>query len=341
MSALAVKSTKAMQKNRALLQNEVLLSEEDIKAIIDSYAWTNCTFVSKSRISNKGKIVESNGSNEVFVIDKSTKRIYTLSSLGKIFSVGSGLVLSEYGIFKVIFDTSGARFERIEVNPKYKVVNIKQDIFGNIYVGVTNAPPYEEVYFTSDGCRVSVYNRNALLALGTDRRLYFLAMDGSYDIKKGRIEDLKVLNRDGSLVGVKPKLLAKVVHFEDFYDAYGICWFDGNYLCLDNGYMYFNCGNKQTYILPSNAWLLSDKMLAITLNDGNLYKVGVNDLLGVMAQGFGVDSIRNKMLLVENVDKVYLQGNNLEATSLTSKTRFVIPLSDKILARTKIRPDIT
>ena len=105
--------------------------------------------------------------------------------------------------------------------------------------------------------------------------------------------------------------------------------------------MYFDCANKQTHILPSNAWLLSDKMLAITLNDGNLYKVGVNDLLGVLAQGFGADSIKNKLLLVENVDKVYLQGNNLEATSLTSKTRFVIPLSDKILARAKIRSDIT
>jgi hypothetical protein len=214
-----------------------------------------------------------------------------------------------------------------------------QDIFGNIYIGITNGPSEEEVKTTSDGKRVSLWNRNALLALGDNKRLYFITMDGSFDLDRGKITDLKVLSEDGSLVAVKPTKLAKSVHFVDSYDKYKFVYYNGSYLCLDNGYKFFNVNTKETFELPKNAWQLSEDEVAITLSDGNLYKMKALDLINAIAQGADINSIQHKVLLFENVDETTLKGNNLEFTATNSEKRFVIPLNEEYLARAHLKPD--
>ena len=317
--------------------NEIILTEREVSSLEDMYAWIDFCFVSKARISKKGFIVEPSSYNEIFIIDNKTKKQYATTALGTIYSVQCGLIVSEKGLYKVIFRPEGVIYERIDINPEYKVVSAKQDIFGNIRIGVVNGPQEEEVSYTSDGKRVSISVSNALLALGDDKRLYFVTMDNSFDLSKGKITDLKVISRDGSLVAVKPKLFSKVIFFEDGYSKYGYSWYNGTYLCLDNGYKYFNIATKETYTLPENIWQLSDEELAVKSNDGNLYKIRVPDYLDAMARGSTVDSIQNKLLLFENVMNVSIKGDNLEFTATNSDKRFVTPLSEKFLARAKIR----
>ncbi len=317
--------------------NEIILTEREVSSLEDMYAWIDFCFVSKARISKKGFIVEPSSYNEIFIIDNKTKKQYATTALGTIYSVQCGLIVSEKGLYKVIFRPEGVIYERIDINPEYKVVSAKQDIFGNIRIGVVNGPQEEEVSYTSDGKRVSISVSNALLALGDDKRLYFVTMDNSFDLSKGKITDLKVISRDGSLVAVKPKLFSKVIFFEDGYSKYGYSWYNGTYLCLDNGYKYFNIATKETYTLPENIWQLSDEELAVKSNDGNLYKIRVPDYLDAMARGSTVDSIQNKLLLFENVMNVSIKGDNLEFPATNSDKRFVTPLSEKFLARAKIR----
>lgn len=317
--------------------NEIILTEREVSSLEDMYAWIDFCFVSKARISKKGFIVEPSSYNEIFIIDNKTKKQYATTALGTIYSVQGGLIVSEKGLYKVIFRPEGVIYEKIDINPEYKVVSAKQDVFGNIRIGVVNGPQEEEVSYTSDGKRISISVSNALLALGDDKRLYFVTMDNSFDLSKGKITDLKVISRDGSLVAVKPKLFSKVIFFEDGYSKYGYSWYNGTYLCLDNGYMYFNIATKETYTLPENIWQLSDEELAVASDDGNLYKIRVPDYLDAMARGMTVGSIQNKLLLIEHVKDVSIKGDNLEFTATNSDKRFVTPLSEKFLARAKIR----
>lgn len=317
--------------------NEIILTEREVSSLEDMYAWIDFCFVSKARISKKGFIVEPSSYNEIFIIDNKTKKQYATTALGTIYSVQCGLIVSEKGLYKVIFRPEGVIYEKIDINPEYKVVSAKQDVFGNIRIGVVNGPQEEEVSYTSDGKRISISVSNALLALGDDKRLYFVTMDNSFDLSKGKITDLKVISRDGSLVAVKPKLFSKVIFFEDGYSKYGYSWYNGTYLCLDNGYMYFNIATKETYTLPENIWQLSDEELAVVSDDGNLYKIRVPDYLDAMARGMTVGSIQNKLLLIEHVKDVSIKGDNLEFTATNSDKRFVTPLSEKFLARAKIR----
>ena len=262
---------------------------------------------------------------------------YSLEPLGTIYGVSCGLITSEKGLFKAIIRPEGVVFERIEIDSKYTVVKTMQDTFGNVYIGITNGPDEEEVRFTSDGKRVSLWNRNALLALGNDNRLYFVTMDDSFNIDKGKITDLKVINKEGSLVAVMPTENTKLVRFKDSYDRYGFVYYDGNFLCLDNGYKYFNLTTKETYSLPINCWQLSEDQLAIALNDGNLYKVKVQDVLNVFASGEGVNSIQDKQLLLRSVSRAQIKGDSLEFTSTDGVSRFVAPLTAEFLARAQIR----
>jgi hypothetical protein len=79
--------------------------------------------------------------------------------------------------------------------------------------------------------------------------------------------------------------------------------------------------------------------VAITLSDGNLYKMKALDLINAIAQGADINSIQHKVLLFENVNETTLKGNNLEFTATNSEKRFVIPLNEEYLARAHLKPD--
>ena len=336
----SIKTKLAKTVNRFAVKlgiNEVLLTSSEINELEDMYNWVGFCFVSKARISRKGYVVEPSRKNRIYLIDKKTMKQYSLEPLGTIYGVSCGLITSEKGLFKAIIRPEGVVFERIEIDSKYTVVKTMQDTFGNVYIGITNGPDEEEVRFTSDGKRVSLWNRNALLALGNDNRLYFVTMDDSFNIDKGKITDLKVINKEGSLVAVMPTENTKLVRFKDSYDRYGFVYYDGNFLCLDNGYKYFNLTTKETYSLPINCWQLSEDQLAIALNDGNLYKVKVQDVLNVFASGEGVNSIQDKQLLLRSVSRAQIKGDSLEFTSTDGVSRFVAPLTAEFLARAQIR----
>lgn len=336
----SIKTKLAKTVNRFAVKlgiNEVLLTSSEINELEDMYNWVGFCFVSKARISRKGYVVEPSRKNRIYLIDKKTMKQYSLEPLGTIYGVSCGLITSEKGLFKAIIRPEGVVFERIEIDSKYTVVKTMQDTFGNVYIGITNGPEEEEVRFTSDGKRVSLWNRNALLALGNDNRLYFVTMDDSFNIDKGKITDLKVINKEGSLVAVMPTENTKLVRFKDSYDRYGFVYYDGNFLCLDNGYKYFNLTTKETYSLPINCWQLSEDQLAIALNDGNLYKVKVQDVLNVFASGEGVNSIQDKQLLLRSVSRAQIKGDSLEFTSTDGVSRFVAPLTAEFLARAQIR----
>ena len=312
-----------------------MLTSSEVNELEDMYNWVGFCFVSKARISRKGHVVEPSRKNRIFLIDKKTMKQYSLEPLGTVYSVSCGLITSEKGLFKAIMRPEGVVFERIDIDSKYTVVKTMQDTFGNVYIGITNGPDEEEVRFTQDGKRVSLWNRNALLALGNDNRLYFVTMDDSFNIDKGKITDLKVLNKEGSMVAVMPTENAKLVRFKDSYDRYGFVYYDGNYLCLENGYKFFNVKTKETYTLPINCWQLSEDQLAIALNDGNLYKIRVPDILDAFASGAGVNSISNKQLLLNSVAKAQIRGDSLEFTSTDGVNRFVAPLTEEFLARAR------
>ena len=336
----SIKTKLAKTVNRFAVKlgiNEVMLTSSEINELEDMYNWVGFCFVSKARISRKGHVVEPSRKNRIFLIDKRTMKQYSLEPLGTVYSVSCGLITSEKGLFKAIIRPEGVVFERIEIDSKYTVVKTMQDTFGNVYIGITNGPDEEEVRFTSDGKRVSLWNRNALLALGNDNRLYFVTMDDSFNIDKGKITDLKVINKEGSLVAVMPTENTKLVRFKDSYDRYGFVYYDGNFLCLDNGYKYFNLTTKETYSLPINCWQLSEDQLAIALNDGNLYKVKVQDVLNVFASGEGVNSIQDKQLLLKGVLRAQIKGESLEFTSTDGVSRFVAPLTAEFLARAHIK----
>ena len=320
-------------------KNEIALSFAEINELGFMYEWTNFYILSDVRMTNDGDFLTPSKRNSIYLIDKKTKKQYSLNTLGVVKSVSCGLIHTESGIYKVLIKPDGVTYEKIEINPDYNVVCAMQDIFGNIYIGITNGPSEEEVKTTSDGKRVSLWNRNALLALGDNKRLYFITMDGSFDLDRGKITDLKVLSEDGSLVAVKPTKLSKTVHFVDSYDKYKFIYYNGSYLCLDSGYKFFNVNTKETFELPKNAWQLSENEVAITLSDGNLYKMKALDLINAIAQGADINLIQHKVLLFENVNETTLKGNNLEFTATNSEKRFVIPLNEEYLARAHLKPD--
>ena len=91
--------------------------------------------------------------------------------------------------------------------------------------------------------------------------------------------------------------------------------------------------------MPKNAWQLSDEHVAITLSDGNLYKIRTLDIISAIAQGADINLIQNKLLLFENAGEAQLKGNSLEYTATNSEKRFVIPLTEEYLARAHLKPD--
>ncbi len=317
--------------------NEIMLTQAELNELEDMYNWVGMCFVSKARISRKGHVVEPSKRNRIYLIDKKTYKQYSLEPLGTIYSVSCGLVTTDKGLFKVINRPEGILYERIEINSDYTVVKTMQDTFGNVYIGITNGPEDEEIKYTSDGKRVSLWNRNALLALGSDHRLYFITMEDSFNIDKGVITDLKVINKDGSMVAVMPTENAKLVRFKDSYDRYGFVYYDGNYLCLNNGYKFFNVVTKQTYELPINAWQLTEDNLAVVLADGNLYKMQVADIVNAYATGEDINLIKNKQLLLTGAKNAQIKGENLEFTSTDGVSRFVIPLTQEFLYRAQLK----
>ena len=314
--------------------NETVLSFAAIKELTNMYEWTNFYILSNVKITNKGRVVSPSSENHIYLIDKRTKKQYSMNTLGVIENVSCGLIKTDQGLYKVIIKPDGVNYEKLQIDPEYKVVNALQDIFGNIFIGITNGPKEEVVTHTSDGKRVSLWNRNALLALGDNKRLYFITMDGSFDLDHGRITDLKVVSKDGELVAVKPtKLLPKTVHFISSYGKYRFVYYNGSYLCLDDGYKFFDLNTKETYELPKQAWQLSESELAIKLSDGHLYKVKTMDLISLIAQGADINSIQNKTLLLENAGEPVIKGNKLEYTATDSDKRFVISLNEEYLAK--------
>ncbi len=340
VNAIKVKLSKVANRFAITLGlNEVLLNQAELNELEDMYNWVGTCFVSKARISKKGHIVDPSKRNRIFLIDKRNHKQYSLEPLGTIYSVSCGLITSDKGLFKAIVRDEGVLFERIEINSKYSVVKTMQDTFGNVYIGVTNGPDKEEVSTTSDGKTVSISGKNALLALGTDNRLYFITMDGSFNLNKGRITDLKVMDKDGSLVAVVPDGNTKLVRFKDSYSKYGFVYYDGNYLCLNYGYKYFNVQTKVTYELPVNAWQISDINLAVALADGNLYKIRAGDLVNAYECGMDINAIKDKQLLLRDVGSVQLKGKNLEFTSIDGVSRLIVPLSEEFLQRAKLKLD--
>ena len=340
--SVKAKALKNAKKGNAYIRgtNEVVLSFAEINGLGYMYEWTNFFILSNTRLRKDGDVLSPSTANSFYLIDKKTKKQYSLNNLGVVNSVSCGLINTETGVYKVHIKPDGVTFEKIEINPNYKVVCAMQDIFGNICIGITNGPSEEEVKYTSDGKRVSLWNRNALLALGDNKRLYFITMEGSFDINRGKITDLKVISKDGSLMAVKPnKHMPKLVRFADSYDRYKFVYYNGSYLCLDNGYKFFNISTKETFELPKTAWQLSENEVAITLGDGNLYKMKTLDLINAIAQGADINSIQDKLLLFQNVDETKIRGDSLEFTATDSQKRFVIPLTEEYLARAHLKPD--
>ena len=314
--------------NSPLLLNEVRLTAEQISAMKDEYVWTKYSFISSAQITNKGLLPAPSKANKVFLVDNKTKKQYSLEKLGVVYSVGSGLIHTQNGVFRVVLDSKGAHFIKIEIKPEYKLISAKQDVFGNIYIGIVGGPVKEEVVVTPDKVRISFFNRNALLALGDDRRLYFLTMEGNYDLAKGQISSLKVMSKSGVLVGVKADS-KRAIHFEDSFRKYGFRFLKNNILCLDFGYLFFDVVSGKTFMLPRSSYYLTEEYFVHKDENGKLYRYALEDFIEQARQGGGLEEVAKREFLADDIKSVVLKENHIVCTSATSRKRFIIPLGEE------------
>lgn len=260
---------------KKLAKNEVVLSEDELKTMKDIYHWTNADFIADTVLTHKGVVEKPNKKNKIYLVSKKTKRQFSLDSLGKILSVNNGLITTEKGIYKFILASTGLTFEKIKVDPSFTIISAKQDIFGNVFIGVTGGKNEEVTYLTSDKKLVSIWNRNALLTLGDNYKLYYISMENSFDLDKGTITDLKVMNKDGHLVSASAENIKGTIRFIDGFDKYGFICLTPKYLVLKLGCLLFDITQKSTTILDSGkkAEILDDGEVWIVDKSGGKVKL--------------------------------------------------------------------
>ena len=294
-----------VKKQAKLNENQIILSHEDIQSMTDIYHWTNADFIANTNLTNKGVVSSPSPSNKIYLVSKKTRRQYDLSSLGTIYSVNTGLITTDTGLYKYILSSSGVKFEEIRINPNLTVISAKQDIFGNVFVGVKGGGSAEVTYKTSDGKLVSVWNRNALLTIGDNFKLYYISMEDSFDIKKGKITDLKVMNKDGKLVSVNTDKITETIRFVDGFDKYGFVYLTPSVLCLDKGRMFFVLATAETFTLPQNAWLTKDQQVAVYKKKSKqIVSYSLRDFLKLSNDGVSVDDDTGGVVMASGVLKI-------------------------------------
>ena len=292
-------------KKAKLNENQIVLTHEDIQSMTDIYHWANADFIANTNLTNKGVVTSPSPSNKIYLVSKKTRRQYDLSSLGTIYSVNTGIITTDTGMYKCILSTSGVKFEEIRINPNLTVISAKQDIFGNVFVGVKGGGNAEVTYKTSDGKLVSVWNRNALLTIGDNFKLYYISMENSFDIKKGKITDLKVMNKDGKLVSVNTDSITETIRFVDGFDKYGFMYLTPSLLCLDKGRMFFVLATAETFTLPENAWLTKDQQIAVYKKKSKqIVSYSLREFLKMANDGVSVDDDTGGTVTVSDVLKI-------------------------------------
>ena len=324
VKALASSHNIKVADNKPLGKNEILLSNEEIDRMIDVYSWTNADFIADTSITNKGVVEKPSKSNKIYLVSKRTKKQFSLDGLGIIYSVNTGLITTNTGIYRYILNNNGVEFEKLNVNPSYTIVSAKQDIFGNIFIGVVGGAKTEEVYFTSDKKRVSIWNRNALLTLGDDKRLYYMTMSESFDLNKGKITDLKVVVKDGSLVSVNLEKIKEKIRFVDGYEKYGFVYLEDGILCLDKGRLFFELKTRQQFsLLRNKIWYLSENDIAVLDESNTLIKVDVKDYLNILKSQGSLSNIKNQTVLAAGVDSVKADRDGLTIKTQGGKTQSI------------------
>ena len=300
-------------KQAKLNEYQVVLSHEELQTMTDIYHWTNADFIANTNLTNKGAVTSPSPSNKIYLVSKKTKRQYDLSSLGTIYSVNTGLITTDTGLYKYILSTSGVKFEEIKINPNITVISAKQDIFGNVFIGVKGGSSAEVTYKTSDGKLVSVWNRNALLTIGDNYKLYYISMEDSFDLKKGKITDLKVMNKEGKLVSVNTDKITETIRFVDGFDKYGFVYLTPSVLCLDKGRMFFVLATAETFTLPQNAWLTKDQQIAVYKKKlKQIVSYTLRDFLKMANDGVSVDDDMGGTVMASGVLKVTLTANAIK-----------------------------
>lgn len=301
------------EKTSVLTENEVVLTHEELLSMKDIYSCATADFIADTNLTNKGVVSKPNKKNRIYLVSKKTKRQYRLDSLGLIYSVNSGLITTDSGIYKFILSASGLRFEKIQVDPSLTIISAKQDIFGNVFVGVTGGDQKEVTYKTSDGKLVSIWNRNALLTIGNDFKLYYISMEKSYNLDKGVITDLKVMSKDGKLVSVNKSKLTKTITFIDGFDKYGFMYLSPTVLVLDKGRMLFVLASATTIKLTESQWLTVDNQIVEYLQDrSTIKKFTIDEFLARSRDGTRVDDDSGGTVLAENVKNVSVKNGSLE-----------------------------
>lgn len=330
--ALVTKSHNAkVKKQKTLGKREVILSDEELSAITDIYHWDKVEFIANTEVSFKGIVKKPSKFNKIYLVSKADQKQYTLSDLGIIYSVNTGLITSEKGLFRFELDANGLELIKIDVDPAYTIISAKQDIFGNIFIGVKGGSTKEIVQTTSRGKHISIWNRNALLTLGDNKRLYYMSMNGSYDHKKGTITDVKVMSADGKLISVDPNKITTPIKFVDGYEKYGFIYIDNKYLCLDKGKMFFDLNRKQTVSLKDNeAWLLSNSEIAALDASGNLIKLPLEEYLTAVYNGSKEKALSGKEVLCTNVKRAKYDSGGLKVVTNDGKET-VVHVSEFIL----------
>ncbi len=309
-AALALATESPPAEHQELKKGEVKLTADEIKKLKDRYEWIDMTFVSDAEITNKGLLPSPSKKNKIYLIDNKTNREYSVNELGIVHSVGSGLVHTNTGVYVASIGEDGVDFEKIEIDPSYDLISAKQDAFGNIYIGIVGGPTEEQIVTTKSGKRISFWNRNALLALGDDRRLYFLAMDGNYDLAKGKVKSLNVLNNKGKLVGIKLDKKRKVV-FEDSFKKYGFVSLIGNKLFLEGGNRLYDLEQNLYVTVPQDVYLLDDNCFVQLSKNKTLQKIDANAFVKALAEGKTFDEAEPKETIATEVSNFDVKDNTL------------------------------
>ena len=305
---------------KSLGHNEVILTEDELKDMKGIHNSAEVNIISTAEMTNKGVVIKPKKENRFIIVSKKNNKQYEISDVGIVYSVNTGLITTSTGIYKPIITAKGLTLERIMVNSKYTIISAKQDLFGNCFVGVTGGTNTEEVYKTSDGKLVSIWNRNALLTLGDDFKLYFISMEKSFDLNKGVITDLKVMNKEGKLVSAT-RDNNRFIKFIDGFDKYGFMFLKGNILCLQVGKMLFNLENKVTTILNENEWITKDyNIIKYDKEKSTAIRYALNDYL--VYRSDESLSIKNT-IIAENVVSVNILDKLLTINQADSKKQII------------------
>lgn len=315
-SSTNLKNKKA--KKLKLAENEVVLSEKELSEMIDIYTWTNADFIADTNITHKGVISSPDKKNKIYLISKKTKRQFSLQKLGKILSVNTGLITTDSGIYKYILSSNGVKFEKLKINPKFTIISAKQDLFGNVFIGVTGGENTEITYSTSDGKIVSIWNRNALLTIGDNHKLYYVSMEKSYDLNKGEITDLKVMNKDGKLVSANSENIKGIIKFVDGFDKYGFLFLTPKVLCLKQGKMLYVLENNKTINLTENQWITNSAQVVEHNEKRELIKFNLNDFIERKKLNPQGEIVETEVLsIIENNNQLEITLKNGNKTNIT------------------------